>query len=210
MRKVDGRVPPDIPPYAMGGWVRDLPDDERMDLQRKSVEVLAGVHAIDITDGKADFLEPDPDSVTHRCAATSRRNRRITSGRARGRAAASPPLSGRSTGSNEIGRRTREQRQSRGVTAGSATSCMPPTGLIRSPFSTGRWPRSLPLVSTLAGCASSINSSRRSSASTRYRRCHRCCGPRMSEPSTATRSGIDVGDLRFEVALLSASSRGRS
>jgi aminoglycoside phosphotransferase (APT) family kinase protein len=31
-----------------------------MDLQRKSVEVLAGVHAIDITDGKADFLEPDP------------------------------------------------------------------------------------------------------------------------------------------------------
>jgi len=60
MRKVNGRVPPDIPPYAMGGWVRDLPDDERMDLQRKSVEVLAGVHAIDITDGKADFLEPDP------------------------------------------------------------------------------------------------------------------------------------------------------
>ena len=32
-----------------------------MDLQRKSVEVLAGVHAIDITDGRADLLEPDPD-----------------------------------------------------------------------------------------------------------------------------------------------------
>ncbi len=59
MHRVEGRVPPDIPPYAMAGWVRDLPDDERMALQRKSVEVLAGVHAIDITDGKAGFLELD-------------------------------------------------------------------------------------------------------------------------------------------------------
>jgi aminoglycoside phosphotransferase (APT) family kinase protein len=60
MDKVDGRVPPDIPPYAMAGWVRDLSDDDRMALQQASVDVLAGIHAIDISDGKADFLEPDP------------------------------------------------------------------------------------------------------------------------------------------------------
>ncbi len=60
MAKVDGRVPPDIPPYAIGGWVRDLSEDDLMALQRASVEVLAGIHAIDITDGKADFLEADP------------------------------------------------------------------------------------------------------------------------------------------------------
>ncbi|MEM9464322.1 MAG: phosphotransferase family protein [Actinomycetota bacterium] len=60
MAKVDGRVPPDIPPYAIGGWVRELADDDRIALQRASVEVLAGIHGIDITDGKAAFLEPDP------------------------------------------------------------------------------------------------------------------------------------------------------
>ena len=56
MHKVDGRVPPDIPPYAMGGWVRDLSPDDRMELQRSSVATLAAIHAIDISDGKADFL----------------------------------------------------------------------------------------------------------------------------------------------------------
>ncbi|MEM9200299.1 MAG: phosphotransferase family protein [Actinomycetota bacterium] len=59
MHKVEGRVPPDIPPYAMGGWVRDLSDNDRMALQRASVAAVAGVHAIDISDGKADFLELD-------------------------------------------------------------------------------------------------------------------------------------------------------
>lgn len=57
MDRVDGRVPPDLPPYAMDGWVRDLTPTDRRALQDKSVAVLAGVHDIDIADGGADFLE---------------------------------------------------------------------------------------------------------------------------------------------------------
>lgn len=60
MERVEGRVPPDILPYPMSGWVRDLTDAERRDLQAKSVAVLAGIHSIDISDGSADFLAPDP------------------------------------------------------------------------------------------------------------------------------------------------------
>ena len=59
MEKIDGRVPPDILPYPMDGWVRDLTDTERRALQNKSVAVLAGIHSIDISDGSADFLQPD-------------------------------------------------------------------------------------------------------------------------------------------------------
>lgn len=59
MEKVDGRVPPDILPYPMDGWVRDLTATERRALQDKSVAVLAGIHSIDISDGSAAFLQAD-------------------------------------------------------------------------------------------------------------------------------------------------------
>ena len=60
MDEVNGRVPPDIPPYPMGGWVRDLDPAARRALQDESVGVLAQVHDIDISDGCAAFLElPD-------------------------------------------------------------------------------------------------------------------------------------------------------
>ena len=60
MDRIEGRVPPDILPYPMDGWVRDLSPAERRALQDKSVAVLAGIHSIEIGDGSADFLEPDP------------------------------------------------------------------------------------------------------------------------------------------------------
>lgn len=59
MEKIEGRVPPDILPYPMDGWVRDFSDTERRALQDKSVAVLAGIHSIDISDGSADFLQAD-------------------------------------------------------------------------------------------------------------------------------------------------------
>ena len=59
MHKVAGRVPPDIPPYPMGGWVRDLEPADQVALQKASVAAIAGIHGIDIADGKADFLEYD-------------------------------------------------------------------------------------------------------------------------------------------------------
>jgi len=65
MDEVVGRVPPDIPPYPMGGWVRDLDPTRRRALQDESVAVLAGIHDIDISDGCADFLHlPDALGTT--------------------------------------------------------------------------------------------------------------------------------------------------
>ena len=64
MRKVEGRVPPDIAPYATGGWVVDLGVEGRAKLQKASFCVLAGVHGIDISDGCADFLEFDQPGDT--------------------------------------------------------------------------------------------------------------------------------------------------
>ena len=46
MEKIDGRVPPDILPYPMDGWVRDLTDTERRALQNKSV-AGTGRHPLD-------------------------------------------------------------------------------------------------------------------------------------------------------------------
>jgi aminoglycoside phosphotransferase (APT) family kinase protein len=47
MERVDGVVPTDIPPYTFGaGWVEDASGEERERMQRASVEVLVGLHAI--------------------------------------------------------------------------------------------------------------------------------------------------------------------
>jgi aminoglycoside phosphotransferase (APT) family kinase protein len=59
MHRVKGRVPSDLPPYSIDGWVRDLTPDARAQLVTNSLSVLAGVHSIDIADGSADFLEFD-------------------------------------------------------------------------------------------------------------------------------------------------------
>lgn len=53
MDRVDGVVPTDIPPYNFdAGWVVDATDDERAQMERSSVEVLAALHAI-----------PDPETT---------------------------------------------------------------------------------------------------------------------------------------------------
>ena len=46
MDQVDGRVPVDNPPYVFTGWLLDATAGELTRLQRASVQVLAGLHAI--------------------------------------------------------------------------------------------------------------------------------------------------------------------
>ncbi|WP_433602150.1 phosphotransferase family protein [Nocardia sp. CA-135953] len=46
MRRVDGRVPSDNPPYVFIGWLFDASPEERAELTAKTVEVIAKVHEI--------------------------------------------------------------------------------------------------------------------------------------------------------------------
>ncbi|NNH72896.1 phosphotransferase family protein [Nocardia uniformis] len=47
MRRVDGRVPEDNPPYVFLGWLFDATPEERLRLTRNTIEVIAKIHAID-------------------------------------------------------------------------------------------------------------------------------------------------------------------
>ena len=47
MRRVDGRVPPDVMPYNFDSWVSTATPEERARLQSSSIDVLARLHAID-------------------------------------------------------------------------------------------------------------------------------------------------------------------
>jgi aminoglycoside phosphotransferase (APT) family kinase protein len=46
MDQIDGRVPPDNPPYVFGGWLLEATPQERAGLQQQSIAILAGLHAI--------------------------------------------------------------------------------------------------------------------------------------------------------------------
>ncbi len=65
MDRVDGRVPPDIPPYTMDGWVLAATDAERATLQRTTVEALAELHTLNPTNADVAFLEFDAPGDTH-------------------------------------------------------------------------------------------------------------------------------------------------
>ncbi len=62
MDRIDGDAPADVPPYVFGGWVMDATPDQREQLTRTSVEVLAQVHTIDPVDTDLAFvLDPAAD-----------------------------------------------------------------------------------------------------------------------------------------------------
>ncbi len=63
MDQVTGRVPLDNPPYVFGGWLYDSTPEQRADLQRKSVEILAQLHAIDNPAGAFPWLVPSGDAL---------------------------------------------------------------------------------------------------------------------------------------------------
>jgi aminoglycoside phosphotransferase (APT) family kinase protein len=46
MRRVDGVVPSDIPPYTMAGWLFEASEADQRTLERESVRVLARLHAL--------------------------------------------------------------------------------------------------------------------------------------------------------------------
>jgi aminoglycoside phosphotransferase (APT) family kinase protein len=46
MRRIDGIVPSDIPPYTMAGWLFDAAPDDQRKLEREAVRVLTRLHAL--------------------------------------------------------------------------------------------------------------------------------------------------------------------
>lgn len=47
MARAGGRAVSDVPPYVFGGWVVDATPDERAQMTRSMVDVLAGIHAVE-------------------------------------------------------------------------------------------------------------------------------------------------------------------
>ncbi|MGJ6122358.1 phosphotransferase family protein [Mycolicibacterium sp. Y3] len=47
MARVDGRVPSDDPPFTAGGWVLDLPTEQRRLMWQNSIEVMSRIHSTD-------------------------------------------------------------------------------------------------------------------------------------------------------------------
>lgn len=62
MDRVEGRIPPDRPPYHAGGWcAEDLTPDERATLWWSGVDTLAAIHATDWRAGGYTFLAPEAE-----------------------------------------------------------------------------------------------------------------------------------------------------
>jgi aminoglycoside phosphotransferase (APT) family kinase protein len=59
MERVDGRVPADIPPYVMDGWLLDATAEQQRQLQDCTVGVLADLHAIEAVSHDLEFLAFD-------------------------------------------------------------------------------------------------------------------------------------------------------
>ncbi|MCC6338795.1 MAG: phosphotransferase family protein [Acidimicrobiia bacterium] len=64
MERVDGRVPPDVMPYTMEGWLRDSPEADRRALQDATVRVLAALHAVGPATCDLSFLTYDAPGDT--------------------------------------------------------------------------------------------------------------------------------------------------
>lgn len=59
MERVEGVVPPDIPPYTFGvGWVAEAGAEDRARMQTASVALLAGLHAIEDAERAFPWLAP--------------------------------------------------------------------------------------------------------------------------------------------------------
>jgi aminoglycoside phosphotransferase (APT) family kinase protein len=57
MERLDGRIPPDNPPYTAEGWVFDLDPAQRETLYNNGLRVLAGIHALECDRLDLSFLE---------------------------------------------------------------------------------------------------------------------------------------------------------
>jgi aminoglycoside phosphotransferase (APT) family kinase protein len=64
MDRMTGRVPADIPPYLMDGWLAAASPAEQRTLQDTTVKILADLHGISIDGLDTDFLESPADGPT--------------------------------------------------------------------------------------------------------------------------------------------------
>ena len=65
MERVEGLVPPDVPPYTFGdNWFFDAPTADQHRLECKAVEVLVRLHRVP-SDGPASFLAGEGDRDSH-------------------------------------------------------------------------------------------------------------------------------------------------
>ena len=60
MERVDGRIPSDNPPYHAGGWMTEIPADERSAIWWSGVDTLAAIHRCDAAKLGIDFLDAPP------------------------------------------------------------------------------------------------------------------------------------------------------
>jgi aminoglycoside phosphotransferase (APT) family kinase protein len=66
MGRVDGEVPPDMPPYTFpGNWFFDATAEQRSTAQRAAAGVLAGLHSIGADDPAVAFLALDVEGESH-------------------------------------------------------------------------------------------------------------------------------------------------
>lgn len=56
MGRVEGRVPPDLPPYVFGSWLTEATIEEQRRLQDLSVQVVADLHAIALESSDVHLL----------------------------------------------------------------------------------------------------------------------------------------------------------
>ena len=64
MDRMTGRVPADIPPYLMDGWLSAATPAEQRTLQDATVQILVDLHGIPIDGLDVDFLETPADGPT--------------------------------------------------------------------------------------------------------------------------------------------------
>jgi len=57
MRRSAGAAPTDMPPYVFGGWIAEATEAQRRTLEVNAIDVLARLHAIDVTGPDAAFLD---------------------------------------------------------------------------------------------------------------------------------------------------------
>ena len=57
MRRIDGVVPSDVPPYTMGGWLFEASPENQRKLERESVRVLARLHELTPATHDLAFLD---------------------------------------------------------------------------------------------------------------------------------------------------------
>lgn len=89
MDRVDGEVPPDVMPYNFGSWVSEATSEQRAQMMRESVRILAQVHSTPVP---ADLVS-QPDQHETALAAHLRRLREFYDWAVEGRTGS--PLIGR-------------------------------------------------------------------------------------------------------------------